>query len=63
MASDSQANAKRKRLAAKKLNDRALRAAKEDKTDVAYGMPSELSSGKYIGSAKNIDTSAKEEKE
>ncbi len=56
MANDSQANARRKRLAAKKLYDRAVRAAKQEEnpTDVAYGMPSELGSGKYFGSAKNI---------
>lgn len=54
MASDSQANAKRKRLAANKLDRRALKKSKKaDQTDIAYGMPSELGSGSQIGSAKN----------
>ena len=65
MASDSQANARRKRLAAKKLYDRAVREAKKenDPTDVAYGMPAELGSGKYFGSAKNIHKEADQQKE
>ncbi len=62
MASDSQANAKRKRLAAKKLDQRAVKAAKKtDETDVAYGLPSELGSGSQFGSAKKNADQPKDE--
>lgn len=62
MPNSSKANAKRKRLATKKLNDRAMRSADKDQKDhrdekldqqVSYGHPGNLGSGTQIGSAKD----------
>ncbi len=70
MASDSQANARRKRLATKKLQERAARKNDQENTPrrdekldqpVAYGQRGDLGSGSEIGSAK--DAVSQENKE